>query len=63
MRRRHSRAQRYCRRHERVDIARVFDEQPDTEFVDRMVALYREHFGGPSTNATYGAPIVGPTNG
>ena len=44
-------------------MARFFYEEPEIEFVDRMVALYRAHFDGPSTSAAHGAPIVGPTNG
>jgi hypothetical protein len=46
---------RYCKRGARIDLASFFDEEPDIEFVDRMVALYRKHFDGPTA--------VGPTNG
>jgi hypothetical protein len=46
---------RYCKRSARIDLASLFDEEPDADFVDRMVALYREHFDGPTT--------VGPASG
>jgi hypothetical protein len=63
MRRQHFLGHRYCRRRACLDIARLFDDEPDADFVDRMVVLYREYFDGPSANAAHGPTIVGPNNG